>query len=162
MTQEGPKFTFVVNRMVAFYQANGAQFACDPRGFPPGFGQKYAASYMDKAGEWLKGEENYRLRVPANVPVKDFWSVAVHDVQTRARIEAPQRAAEINPSVQKRKANEDGSIDLYFGPKAPAGMESNWIQTVPGRAWFTYFRWYGPTEAYYDKSWRLPDIEKAK
>ena len=86
--------------------------------------------------------------------------MAVYDIQTRALIETPQHVAEINPNVQKLKANEDGSITLCFGPKDPAGIESNWIQTLPGRAWFPYFRWYGPTEAYYDKSWKLLDIER--
>jgi hypothetical protein len=79
-------------------------------------------------------------------------------VQTRALIEAPQRVAEINPNVRKLKANTDGSIDLHFGPSAPSGMEENWIQTVLGRAWFAYFRWYSPTEPFYNKSWSLPDI----
>jgi hypothetical protein len=100
------------------------------------------------------------VKLPAKVPVADFWALTVYDVETRALIQAPQHIAEINPNVQQLKTNADGSIDLYFGPKAPVGMESNWIQTVPGRAWFTYFRWYGPTEAYYDKTWTLPNIEK--
>ena len=65
-------------------------------------------------------------------------------------------------NVNKLQTNADGSVDLFFGPKAPAGKESNWIQTLPGRVWFAYFRWYGPTEAYYDKSWRLQVIEQAK
>jgi hypothetical protein len=67
--------------------------------------------------------------------------------------------SEINPNVRKLKANADGSIDLLFGPTLPPGMEENWIQTVLGRAWFAYFRWYGPTEAFYNKSWSLPDID---
>jgi hypothetical protein len=159
MTQEGPHYSYVVSRMVGFYQANGAQFAWDPRDFPPGFGQKYAAAYQDRNGDWLKGERTYRLRVPPKVPVADFWALTVYDVDTRALIETPQHRAEINPNVQKLKSNADGSIDLYFGPKAPAGMASNWIQTLPGRAWFPYFRWYGPTQAYYDKTWSLPDFE---
>ena len=58
--------------------------------------------------------------------------------------------------------NPDGSIDVYFGPKAPLGKEANWVQTVPGKGWFTYFRFYGPTEAFFDKSWALPDIEPVK
>ena len=127
--------------MIGFYQANAAQLSWDPQDFPPGFGQKYAAAYKDASDDWLKGENSYRLRVPAKVPVKDFWALTIHDIQTRALIEASQHIAEINPNVQKLKTNEDGSVDLYFGPKAPAGMESNWIQTIPGRAWFAYFRW---------------------
>ncbi len=162
MTQEGPNSTYVAGRMIGFYQANGAQFAWDPKDYPPGFGQKYAAAYKDKAGDWLKGENTYRLRVAANVPVADFWALTVYDVETRALIEAPQHRAEINPNVNKLRMNADGSVDLHFGPKAPAGYEENWVQTVPGRAWFPYFRWYGPTQAYYDKSWALPDIERVK
>jgi hypothetical protein len=160
MSQEGPNSTYVMPRLIGFYQANGAQFAWDPRDYPPGFGQKYAAAYKDKEGEWLKGGHSYRLRVPANVPVADFWALTVYDVDTRALVEAAQHNAEINPNVRKLKVNDDGSIDLYFGLQAPPGYESNWIQTVPGRGWFTYFRWYGPTQPYYDKSWRLPDIER--
>jgi len=160
MTQEAPNSTYVAGRMIGFYQANGAQFAWDPKDYPPGFGQKYAAAYQDKSGDWLKGENSYRLRVPANVPVADFWALTVYDVETRALIEAPQHRAEINPNVNKLKMNADGSVDLVFGPSAPPGLESNWVQTVPGRAWFPYFRWYGPTAAYYDKSWTLPDFER--
>ena len=159
MTQEGPNYTYVVNRMVAFYQANGAQFIWAPHDFPYGLGQKYAAAYQDSKGDWLVGEKTYRLHVPANVPVADFWSAAAYDVDRRALIEAPQHVSEISPYVQNLKKNEDGSIDLYFGPKAPQGMESNWIQTIPGKAWFGYFRWYGPTKPYYDKSWKLTDFE---
>jgi len=160
MTQEGPNYTYVAGRMIGFYQANGAQFAWNPKDYPPGFGQKYAAAYQDRAGDWLKGANRYRLRVPANVPVADFWALTVYDVETRALIEAPQRRAEINPNVNRLRTNPDGSVDLFFGPSAPQGFETNWVQTVPGRAWFAYFRWYGPTEAYYDKSWSLPDIER--
>jgi hypothetical protein len=55
---------------------------------------------------------------------------------------------------------EDGSIDLYFGPTAPTGKENNWVKTLPGRGWWVWFRFYGPTEAFFDKSWRLSDFEK--
>lgn len=158
MTQEGPHYTYVTGRMIGFYQANGAQFAWEPRDFPPGFGQKYAAAYQDGAGDWLRGAGSYRLRVPPKVPVADFWALTVYDVETRALIEAPQRRAEIDPQVNRLNTNADGSVDRYFGPRAPAGFESNWIQTVPGRARFAYFRCSGPTKASYDKSWALPAI----
>ena len=160
MMQESEKYTYVIPRMIGFYQANGAQFAWDPRDYPFGFGQKYAATYMDDKGEWMIGDNNYKLNVPSKVPVADFWALTVYDVDTRALIESTQAIAEINPNVTKLQVNADSSVDLYFGPKAPAGKESNWIQTVPGKAWFTYFRWYGPTEAYYKKTWSLPDIQK--
>ena len=44
----------------------------------------------------------------------------------------------------------------------PAGFENNWIPSVPGRAWFPYFRLYGPTDAHFDRRWILPNIEKVK
>lgn len=162
LDQEGPNATYVTERMIGFYQANGAQFIWAPQNFPPGFGQKYTAAYRDKAGHWLKGENKYRLRVPPHVPVKDFAALTVYDVTTRALIETPQHRAEINPNIDKLQVNPDGSLDLYFGPSVPQGMESNWIRTIPGKGWFTYFRLYGPTEPFYDKSWSLPDIEQVK
>ena len=55
--------------------------------------------------------------------------------------------------------NSDGSVDIYFGPNAPTSGDSNWIPTVRGKAWFAYFRLYGPLEPYFEKSWKLPDIE---
>ena len=58
------------------------------------------------------------------------------------------------------RKNDDGSVDIYFSSKAPEGFEKNWIPTVPDKGWFTVFRLYGPTEAYFDKTWLLPDIEK--
>ena len=58
--------------------------------------------------------------------------------------------------------NPDGSVDLFFGPRKPAGANSNWIETTPGRGWFAYFRLYGPTEAYFKKSWQLNDIEPVR
>ncbi|MEN4397639.1 DUF1254 domain-containing protein [Mycolicibacterium senegalense] len=159
MTQEGPNFTYVTNRMVGYYQANGAQFAWKPQNFPPGFGQKYAAAYKDGDGNWLTGDKHYRLTVPANVPVADFWAVTVYDTELRALIEAPQHRAEFNPNIDDLVHNDDGSIDLHIGPEQRDAPAANWIQTVPGRSWFLYFRWYGPTEAFYDKSWKLDDVK---
>ena len=66
-------------------------------------------------------------------------------------------------SRDKIAKSDDGSVDLYLGPTAPAGIpESNWIKTLPGKGWFTSFRLYGPTKPYFDRSWVLPDIEKIR
>ena len=64
------------------------------------------------------------------------------------------------PRKEDLVKNGDGSVDVYFGPKSPAGKEANWVQTLPGKGWFAYFRFYGPTEPFFDKSWSLPDFEK--
>jgi hypothetical protein len=53
-------------------------------------------------------------------------------------------------------------VDVYIGPKAPAGKESNWLYTPVGQKWFPWFRLYGPEKAVFDKAWNLPDIERTK
>ena len=127
----------------------------------PGLGQVYLGAYKDKEGDWLDGAKNYHLRVPPNAPVKQFWSFTVYDNDTRCLIDNPPQKADLS-SRQDLQKNENGSVDLYFGPNPPTGKEKNWVQTVPGKGWFTYFRLYAPTEAYFDKTWKLPDIECVK
>jgi hypothetical protein len=126
----------------------------------PGVGQRYIASYKDRDGNWLSGGNTYRLHVPANPPAKGFWSVTAYDEGTRQMPVTEQG----RPDLSSRKAdvvtNSDGSVDVYFGPKSPEGKEANWVQTNSGKGWFAYFRFYGPTEAFFDKSWALPDFEK--
>ena len=126
----------------------------------PGLGQTYLGAYTDSKGKWLDGSQNYRLHVGPNPPAKQFWSMTVYDIDTRCLIDNPQRKADLS-SRQNLKKNADGSVDLYFGPKAPEGFENNWVQTVPGKHWFSYFRLYAPTQAYFDKSWKLDDITPA-
>jgi hypothetical protein len=140
-----------------FYEAVGAGPAMAPK--RPGPSSAYLSAYKDKAGQWLDGGRSYRLRVPPNPPIKLFWSVTLYDVDTRALILNDQKIADRSSRMDLCK-NEDGSVDIYCGPKAPAGFEKNWIPTVPGKNWFTYFRFYQPTEAYFDRSWPLPDFEQ--
>jgi hypothetical protein len=139
-----------------FYEAVGAGPAMAPK--RPGPSSAYLGAYKDKTGEWLDGGISYRLRVPPNPPVKLFWSVTVYDVDTRALILNDQKIADRSSGMDLRK-NADGSVDIYCGPKAPSGFEKNWIPTIPGKSWFAYFRFYRPTEAYFDRSWPLPDFE---
>lgn len=126
-----------------------------------GAGSQYMSAAKDKSGAWLDGGKNYSLRIPPNVPVKDFWAVTVYDNMSRSMIQTDTNKAGVSPH-DKLQANPDGSIDVYFGPAPPAGKESNWIKTSPGKGWFAYFRWYGPTEAFFDKSWKLEDIAQVK
>ena len=128
----------------------------------PGIGQRYLASYKDKDGNWLDGGKSYQLHVPPNPPAKQFWSVTAYDENTRQMVITDQGRPDISSRKEDIVKNSDGSIDVYFGPKAPAGKESNWVQTVPGKGWFAYFRFYGPTEPFFDKSWVLPDFQELK
>jgi hypothetical protein len=127
----------------------------------PGVGQTYLGSFVDKEGQPFDGAKSYRLRVPPNPPAKLFWSVTVYDIDTRALIQNPAQKPD-RVSTEGMDTNTDGSVALYLSPTAPKGHEKNWIQTVPGRAWFAFLRLYGSLEAYYDRSWALPDIEKVK
>ena len=122
-------------------------------------GSYYLWTYKDASGGFLDGAQNYKLRIPANVPAKDFWSVLVYNSLSRSELQNGEKF----PSVSKYtgpKANADGSVDVYFGPTMPAGQEKNWIKTVVGKGWFPIFRFYGPLEPLYDKRWVLNDIEK--
>jgi hypothetical protein len=127
----------------------------------PGVGSTYLATYRAQDGHAFDGGRIYRLRVPPNAPAKNFWSVTAYDLDTRTYIENKQEIADRSSRMDLRK-NDDGSVDLYFAPGAPTGFDKNWIPTIPGRAWFTYFRLYGPLEAYFERSWPLPDIVEVK
>jgi hypothetical protein len=127
----------------------------------PGVGQIYLGTYKDKAGNWLNGSKTYRLRVAKDAPVANFWSMTVYDTDTRALIDNRTQQADRSSRMSLKK-NPDGSVDLYVGPKAPKGMESNWVQSLPGKSWFSYFRLYGPTEPFFDRSWVLDDFEEVK
>ena len=83
-------------------------------------------------GNPLDGGKNYRLHLPPNIPVKDFWSVILYSNQTRSMIQTDQRFPSVSSQTKGLQVNADGSVDVYFGPKAPAGKENNWVQTVPG------------------------------
>lgn len=122
-----------------------------------GAGSQYMSAAKDREGKWLDGGKNYVLHVPAEVPTKEFWAVTVYDVMTRSMVKTDTMKAGIS-SHDTLKINADGSTDIHFGPK-PTG-DGNWVKTIPGRGWFAYFRWYGPTEKFFDKSWTLPDIER--
>jgi hypothetical protein len=140
-----------------FYEAVGAGPNMAPK--LPGPSSAYLGAYKDKDGKWLDGGTSYRLSVPPDPPIKLFWSVTVYDVDTRALVLNEQQIADRSSRMDLR-ANEDGSVDIYCGPNAPPGFEKNWIPTVPGKNWFAYFRFYQPTEAYFDRSWPLPDFEQ--
>jgi hypothetical protein len=124
----------------------------------PGVGQVYLGTYKDKTGNWLDGGKTYRLRVAPNAPVANFWSLT-YDIDTRGLIDNPTQQADRSSRMDLKK-NSDGSVDIYVGPKAPKGMESNWVQSIPGKSWFAYFRLYGPTQPFFDRSWVLNDIER--
>jgi hypothetical protein len=119
----------------------------------------YLGTFKDASGDLLRGEESYKLHVPPNVPARQFWALTLYDCETCGFIRGMPRPG-IDSYDQEVQKNADGSVDIYIGVKPPSGREANWIPTAPGRGWFPFFRLYGPEKAFFDKTWRLPDIER--
>ena len=125
----------------------------------PGMAQFYLISIRDKDGEGFDGAKAYRLHVPADAPVEQYWSVTAYDRQTHALIKNMDRASRGSNAADLQK-NADGSADVFFAPESPAGKETNWVPTDPKRGFELMFRVYGPTKEFFEKKWVLPDVEK--
>jgi hypothetical protein len=113
----------------------------------------------DKAGAAFDGAARYRLVVPKDPPVRQYWSATVYDRATHALVRdlAYSSRSSLSPGIA---ANADGSVDVYFGPEPPAGKQANWAPTKAGAEFEVLFRFYGPEKALFEKQWKLPDIER--
>ena len=127
-----------------------------------GQGSDYALAYLDADKKAFDGSKTYKLHLPPNVPVNDFWALTMYDTQTRSMLQTSQPFPTVGSQSKGIQKNSDGSFDVYFGPKAPAGKEGNWLATVPGKSWFTILRMYGPLEPWINKTWRPGEIERLK
>ena len=124
-----------------------------------GNGSQYLACYRDKDDNYLMGDNNYQLHLPAGIPAKNFWSVTVYHPDTRSLLQNGMDKPSVS-SYDDPIVNDDGTVDLFFGPEAPAGKEKNWVKTIPGEGWEILFRLYGPLEPYFDGSWKPDDFVK--
>jgi hypothetical protein len=125
----------------------------------PGQGQAYPWAAKDADGNPFDGAETYRMHIPADIPAEQYWSVTAYDTITRSQVHNDTDFARIS-TYTKPVSNDDGSIDLYFGPTIPDGQEANWIRTIPGQGWFFLFRLYGPGASYFDRTWKPDDVER--
>ncbi|MEI7684967.1 MAG: DUF1254 domain-containing protein [Planctomycetota bacterium] len=140
-----------------FFMATGVTPAMDTQ--IVGEGSTYPWTAVDAKNNPLDGGKNYKVHLPPNIPVKTFWSMIVYDTQTRSMLQTDQQFPSVSSQNKAVKANADGSVDVYFGPKAPVGKEGNWVQTIPGKSWCTILRLYGPLEPWFNKTWRPGDID---
>lgn len=124
-----------------------------------GEGSQYPWAALDANGNPFEGGKTYKLHLPPHIPAKDFWSVIVYDTQTRSMLQTDQQFPSVSSQDEGVKVNEDGSVDVWFGPEAPEGVEHNWVQTIPGKGWFLILRLYGPLEPWFDRTWRPSEIE---
>ena len=148
------------NRVLWHYIATGVTPAmATPR---VGTGSVYPMTVRDSKGNYLDGGKTYSATLPGPVPANNFWAFTVYDGQTRGLLETDQKAAGIDSNDKNMAANPDGSYTVWFGPKAPAGKEGNWVQTVPGKSYIAWLRLYGPLQPWFDKTWKPGDLELAK
>ena len=127
----------------------------------PGKGAAYMIGFTDSEGKPLSGGSNYKLSLPANIPAANFWSVTLYEAENASGLANGQPFPSLG-SRDKPAQNADGSTDIYVGPKAPVGKESNWLTSVPGRGFFAILRLYGPTETALNRTWRAGDFEEIK
>jgi len=120
---------------------------------------QYLVALSDKDGKLMEAGKSYKLDVPANMPVKQFWALTVYDRATFSFIYSESNRTTLSSyDLDKMKKNADGGVTLYVGPKPPAGLEANWIPTSGKRPMPT-MRFYGPTDALNNKTFKMPDFE---
>jgi hypothetical protein len=129
----------------------------------PDVGSQYLMGFVDSANNPFDGGKTYKVTLPKGIPARAFWSFTLYDNQTRSLLDTPQRypraGSQTYPSPAA-EASADGSTTVYFGPTQPQGVpRGNWIQTTPGKGWFTILRLYSPLEPFFTKEWRLSEIE---
>ena len=122
-----------------------------------GMGAKYGDAYRDAEGDLLRGENTYQIDLPPDPPANLFWSVTLYDAETAAGVDAEGQAYPSLNGMNDLDINDDGSITLTIGPEPPSGAR-NWLTTVPGRGWFSLYRFYGPTQRFFDGAYKPGDF----
>jgi len=157
-----PKGARTLNSRTAFYYA----YTLDSPGMImriPGVGSQYLMAFLDGAGNPFDGATTYKVTLPKDIPAEAFWSLTLYDNQTRSMLKTPQkypRAGSQSYPSPAAEANADGSTTVWIGPEQPEGVaRGNWIQTDPDAGWFTILRLYSPLPSFFDKSWRISEIE---
>jgi hypothetical protein len=147
-------------RVLFYFNAGGVTPAMAKTA--PGAGSDYAIAYVDASEQPFDGAKTYKLHLPPNVPVNDFWAVTLYDTQTRSQFQSSQKFPTVGSQDKAIEKNADGSYDIYFSPNAPKGKEGNWLQTIPRKSWFVILRMYGPMEPWISQTWRPSEIELVK
>jgi len=124
-----------------------------------GRGSDYGVRYLDSDRQAFDGSRTYKLDLPADPPVANFWALTVYDTQTRSMLQSAQQFPTVGSNDDDLRMNDDGSYSVYFGPEAPEGFENNWVQTVPGKSWFVILRMYSPLQPWIDQTWRPGEID---
>jgi hypothetical protein len=128
-----------------------------------GIGSQYVFAFYDADGNRLDGGKNYRVTLPPDIPAARFWSITLYDTETRSMLQTPQRYPRAGSQcypTPAATANADGTTTVTFSPERPADSpEGNWIQTTEGKGFFPILRLYSPLQSFFDKTWRVSEIE---
>lgn len=132
----------------------------------PNIGSQYLLATLDANRDYLDGAKTYKVTLPKGIPEANFWSLTLYDNQTRSMLDTPQRfpraGSQSFPSPAA-EASADGSTTVWFSPEQPKDVaRGNWIQTDPKKGYFVVLRLYSPLEPFFDKSWRIGEIEPVK
>ena len=144
-------------RVLFLYYATGITPAMERK--IVGVGSQYAGAMTDGHGKAFDGSKTYKVHLPPGIPAKNFWSFVLYDNQTRSMLQTDAQFPSLGSQSPGIVVNADKSVDVWFGPTAPAGHENNWIQTVPGKGFTVILRLYGPEQAWFDKTWQPGEFE---
>lgn len=161
MTDKNKTFTWEYDDRIDYLDRAAEYFWCTymPKRLSDTPSTQYMMAMADKDGNPLLAGKTYKLTIPADMPVKQFWALTIYDRATHSFIYTPSEKTTISSyDLDKLKKNADGSVTLYVGPDAPNGLESNWIPTR-GKRPLPAVRFYGPTEAMNNKTFKLADFE---
>ena len=123
-------------------------------------GSKYPFTMRDKDGNLLDGSNTYKLHLPAGIPAKLYWAVTIYNPVDGTMPQTDQPFPSRN-QFDRPPSNPDGSVDLYFGPTKPDGVDTkNWVQTLKGKAFLVVLRLYGVGAEFYDQTWKPDDVVK--
>ncbi len=127
---------------------------------PEGKGSRYQTTYKDSDGDFLDGNKTYKLQHAAEGAGRAVLGGDGLRPWTRSEIQSQPY-----PSIRSQQdppptTNADGSIDIYFSNEKPEGVAAqNWVKTLPNQGFFVYIRYYGPLNAFNDKTWVPNDVE---
>jgi len=147
-------------RTGSYYYFTGATPAMSMKRI--GIGSQYAYTFVDSEKRPLDGAKTYKVHLPPNIPAQRFWSIILYDNQTRSELQTDQQYPSLGSQSKSIVINPDKSVDIWFGPTAPAGHEANWLQTLPGKGFNPMLRLYGPLESWFDRTWRPSEVELVK
>ena len=128
-----------------------------------GIGSQYLYACKDANDEYFDGSKTYKITLPPNIPEANFWSITLYDNQTRSMLQTDQLYPKVGSLAYPMPAateNPDGSTTVYISPTQPEGVSrGNWIQSDPNKGWLAILRLYSPLEPFFDKSWRISEVE---